>query len=139
MPGNSLYSASKLAVEGLTRSWAAALDDRGVTVNTVAPGSTQSDLLGASTNGDDVVLEAQRTPVERRVDRPDDIAQVVAWLASEIAGVFQGSVFVPVVAIRCTSGRGSFSGLPSSQERQTDQYQTCGPACGPPQQSGRTS
>jgi len=83
VPEISLYSASKLAVESLTRSWAAELGDRGVTVNTVAPGSTQSDLLDASTNSDDVVSEAQRTPVERRVGRPDDIAQVVAWLASE--------------------------------------------------------
>ena len=83
VPGISLYSASKLAVEGLTRSWAAELGDRGVTVNTVAPGSTQSDLLDASTNSDDVALEAQRTPVGRRIGRPDDIAQVVAWLASE--------------------------------------------------------
>jgi len=83
VPGISLYCASKLAVEALTRSWASELGDRGVTVNTVAPGSTQSDLLDASTTSDDVAMEAQRTPVERRVGRPDDIAQVVAWLASE--------------------------------------------------------
>lgn len=83
VPGISLYSASKLAAEALTRSWAAELGDRGVTVNTVAPGSTQSDLLDASTNSDDVAAEAQRTPVERRIGRPDDIAQVVAWLASD--------------------------------------------------------
>ena len=83
VPGISLYCASKLAVEGLTRSWAAELGDRGVTVNTVAPGSTESALLDASATSDDLAMEAQRTPVERRIGRPDDIAQVVAWLASE--------------------------------------------------------
>lgn len=63
--------------------WAAELGDRGITVNTVARGSAQSDLLNASINGNGVVMEAQRIPVERRVGRPDDTAQVVAWLPAE--------------------------------------------------------
>lgn len=83
VPGISLYCASKLAIEGLSRSWAAELGDRGVTVNTVAPGSTQSDLLQNSTTNDDIAREAAATPAGRRVGQPDDIAQVVAWLASD--------------------------------------------------------
>jgi 3-oxoacyl-[acyl-carrier protein] reductase len=83
VPGISLYTSSKLAVEALTRSWAAELGDRGVTVNTVAPGSTQSDLLASSADASDLNFEAQRTPVERRIGTPKDIAQVVAWLASD--------------------------------------------------------
>ncbi|KPI34421.1 uncharacterized protein AB675_3880 [Cyphellophora attinorum] len=83
VPGISLYTSSKLAVEALTRSWASELGDRGITVNTVAPGSTQSDLLSASAEADDVKAEAAKTPVERRVGTPNDVAQVVAWLASE--------------------------------------------------------
>ncbi|ETN40964.1 uncharacterized protein HMPREF1541_05244 [Cyphellophora europaea CBS 101466] len=83
VPGISLYTASKLAIEALTRSWAAELGDRGVTVNTVAPGSTQSDLLAASADAEDVQEEARKTPVERRVGTPHDIAQVVAWLAGD--------------------------------------------------------
>jgi 3-oxoacyl-[acyl-carrier protein] reductase len=83
VPGISLYTSSKLAVEALTRSWAAELGGRGVTVNTIAPGSTQSDLLASSANDDDLALEAQRTPMERRIGTPNDIAQVVAWIASD--------------------------------------------------------
>ena len=83
VPGISLYTSSKLAVEALTRSWAAELGDRGVTVNTIAPGSTQSDLLTSSTEAGDVKLEATKTPVERRIAMPKDIAQVVAWIASD--------------------------------------------------------
>ena len=83
VPGISLYTSSKLAVEALTRSWAAELGDRGITVNTVAPGSTQSDLLNASADDDGLKMEAQKTPVERRIGTPNDIAQVVAWLASD--------------------------------------------------------
>jgi 3-oxoacyl-[acyl-carrier protein] reductase len=83
VPKISLYTSSKLAVEALTRSWASELGDRGITVNTVAPGSTQSDLLSASAEADDVKEEAAQTPVERRVGTPNDVAQVVAWLASE--------------------------------------------------------
>jgi 3-oxoacyl-[acyl-carrier protein] reductase len=83
VPGISLYTSSKLAVEALTRSWAAELGDRGVTVNTVAPGSTQSDLLASSADASDLNFEAQRTPIERRIGTPSDIAQVVAWLASD--------------------------------------------------------
>lgn len=83
VPGISLYTSSKLAIEALTRSWAAELGDRGVTVNTVAPGSTQSDLLSSSTDADDVKVEAAKTPVERRVATPNDIAQVVAWIATD--------------------------------------------------------
>lgn len=83
VPGISLYTSSKLAVEALTRSWAAELGDRGVTVNTIAPGSTQSDLLSSSTDAEDVKLEAAKTPVERRIATPNDIAQVVAWIASD--------------------------------------------------------
>lgn len=83
VPDISLYTSSKLAIEALSRSWAAELGDRGVTVNTVAPGSTQSDLLAASMEVDDVKREAAKTPVERRVGTPNDVAQVVAWLASD--------------------------------------------------------
>ena len=54
-----------------------------MTVNTVAPDSTQLDLPNASTTHEGVNNEAQMTPVARRVGTPDDIAQIVAWLASK--------------------------------------------------------
>jgi 3-oxoacyl-[acyl-carrier protein] reductase len=81
--GYSLYCASKLAIEGLSRAWAAELGDQNITVNTVAPGSTQSNLLTSSAQQADIDEEAARTPAGRRVGQPEDIARVVAWLCSE--------------------------------------------------------
>jgi 3-oxoacyl-[acyl-carrier protein] reductase len=81
--GYSLYCASKLAIEGLSRAWAAELGDQNITVNTVAPGSTQSTLLTNSAQQADIDEEAARTPAGRRVGQPEDIARVVAWLCSE--------------------------------------------------------
>lgn len=83
VPEISLYTASKAAVEAMTRSWVAELGSRGVTVNTVAPGSVESELLRGSAGRDDVEEEARRTPVEGRVGTPEDVGRVVAWLAGE--------------------------------------------------------
>ncbi|KAE8377069.1 hypothetical protein BDV26DRAFT_264382 [Aspergillus bertholletiae] len=78
----SLYCSSKAALEGLTRCWAAELGDAGHTVNAVNPGPVQTALLE---NIPKELVEMQKsvTPVEHRVGTIDDIAQVVAWLASE--------------------------------------------------------
>lgn len=56
--------------------------DRGHTVNAVNPGPVETEMLG-SVPKDLVALQKSITPVERRVGTVDDIAQIVAWLASE--------------------------------------------------------
>lgn len=81
-PQMSLYAASKAAIEGMTRTLAHELGDAGHTVNAVAPGPTESEML------DDVpkwVIENQlkTTAVQDRVGTPDDIARIVAWLCGE--------------------------------------------------------
>jgi 3-oxoacyl-[acyl-carrier protein] reductase len=78
----SLYCSSKAALEGLTRCWAAELGGDGHTVNAVNPGPVETELLA---NIPKDIVEAQRnaTPVQHRVGTIDDIAQLVAWLASE--------------------------------------------------------
>ena len=80
--GFSLYCASKAALEGMTRVWAAELGPQGHTVNAVAPGPVQSDML------DKIPAELKdfqkvHTPMEHRFGTADDIAQIVAWLAEE--------------------------------------------------------
>ncbi|KAF2658049.1 NAD(P)-binding protein [Lophiostoma macrostomum CBS 122681] len=78
----ALYCASKAAVEGLTRCLAAELGELGHTVNTVAPGPTESEMLD-NVPKDIVDVQLKTTPVEHRAGKPDDIAQIVAWLAEE--------------------------------------------------------
>ncbi|KAJ4128803.1 hypothetical protein NW768_007322 [Fusarium equiseti] len=78
----SLYCASKAALEGLTRSWAAELGAEGHTVNAVNPGPVQSELLD-NIPKEIVEMQKKQTPAGNRLGEVDDIAQIVAWLASE--------------------------------------------------------
>lgn len=80
--GLSLYCSSKAALEGMTRCWAAELGGGRHTVNTVNPGPVQSDMLDKIPR-DIVGMQKAQTPVESRLGNVDDVAQVVAWLASE--------------------------------------------------------
>ena len=90
-PGSSLYNATKAAVNALTQTWAAELGPRGITVNVVAPGITDTEML--HTNMSDVAKPAliAQTPL-RRLGTPDDIADVVAFLASDDARWVTGQI-----------------------------------------------
>ncbi|OQO90207.1 oxidoreductase [Saccharomonospora piscinae] len=79
-PGITLYSASKSALIGLTQGLARDLGARGITVNVVAPGSTDTDMNPADGAG----AEAQRQGTALgRYNEPEDIAAAVAYLAGE--------------------------------------------------------
>lgn len=82
MAGASVYSATKAALDTLTRVWAQELGPHGITVNGVAPGTTESDMFNAALS--DELKEAYKAKTALgRIGRPDDIAAVVAFLASE--------------------------------------------------------
>ncbi len=82
--GGSVYAASKAAVEAFTRSWAAELGPRGITVNTVSPGMTETDLLRQVTSPEYLEKMKSETPLGR-LGQPVDIADVVAFLCSDEA------------------------------------------------------
>ncbi|HZO89249.1 MAG TPA: glucose 1-dehydrogenase [Chthonomonadaceae bacterium] len=90
-PRTSVYSATKAAVQAMTRSHAAELGPRNITVNAVAPGPTETDMLREV-----IPPEQQRVMIEmtalRRLGTPEDIADVVAFLASEEARWVTGQV-----------------------------------------------
>ncbi|HEY0074697.1 MAG TPA: glucose 1-dehydrogenase [Abditibacteriaceae bacterium] len=82
--GGSVYAASKAAVEAFTRCWAAELGPRQITVNTVSPGMTQTDLLASVASPEALDEMIAQTPLGR-LGQPTDIADVVAFLCSDQA------------------------------------------------------
>jgi len=89
VPGASVYSASKAAVESLTRTWAAEFGGRGVRVNSVAPGPTDTEGVAAEW-GDTNDELGRALPLGRTAD-PDEIAQAVLFLASPRSSFVTGA------------------------------------------------
>ncbi|MFC3172628.1 SDR family NAD(P)-dependent oxidoreductase [Novosphingobium bradum] len=87
------YAAAKAALQMLTRVAAAEWGPHGVRVNCVAPGLIASELAleGWKTNGVDPDKVSQAIPL-RRVGTPEDIANAVAFLASDAASYISGEV-----------------------------------------------
>ncbi|MFE7359281.1 glucose 1-dehydrogenase [Streptomyces sp. NPDC057543] len=79
-PGISAYAASKGAVEQLTAIAARELGARGITVNTVSPGATDTELLRGNNQPEALEAVAGMTPLGR-LGEPADVADVVAFLA----------------------------------------------------------
>lgn len=83
-PGMTSYAASKGAVEVLTLTLAQTLGERGITVNAVSPGTIETDLHPWMADPD-AKAGAAKFSVFNRVGQPTDVADVVAFLASDDA------------------------------------------------------
>jgi NAD(P)-dependent dehydrogenase (short-subunit alcohol dehydrogenase family) len=94
-PGLALYSASKAAVISLMRSAAMEYAAHGVRINAVAPGRVVTDMMLASKIMD-MEAVAAGLPL-RRMGQPEEVAEAVAWLASDAASFVVGHVL-------CTDG-----------------------------------
>lgn len=79
-PGVAVYAASKAAVEQFTRVAARELGGRGITVNSISPGATDTDLLRGTNSSESVRLAATMSPLGR-LGTPADVADVVGFLA----------------------------------------------------------
>src|SRR5208282_5017574 len=84
-----IYSASKGAVQALTRSAAAELGEKGVRVNCISPGAIVTGIFGKNAG-----LEGSKADKVPRVGLPEDIAQVAVFLASDAAGFINGQDIV---------------------------------------------
>jgi 3-oxoacyl-[acyl-carrier protein] reductase len=80
-PNYSAYVASKAAVEGITLILARELRGRDITVNSVGPGPTNTDLFVNGKTPEQIEGSAKAVPLER-LGEPEDIAETVAFLAS---------------------------------------------------------
>ena len=87
-PFGAMYTATKAALEQLTRNWAAEYGPRGVRVNTVAPGATATP--GNASGAEQLTAMTAATPAGRPV-RPVDIAMAVRYLASDDAVFMHGT------------------------------------------------
>lgn len=84
------YSASKAAVIGLTKALAKEVGPSGITVNCVAPGVIDTDM-NACLRPEDLAALREETPLGR-LGRPEDIANLIYYLASEQASFITGQV-----------------------------------------------
>jgi 3-oxoacyl-[acyl-carrier protein] reductase len=98
-PGASVYAATKAALEALIRCISAELGPRGITVNGVAPGTTDTEMLQGGLSPELREMAIKQTPLGR-LGRPDDIADVVAFLASDEARWITGTTIEATGGLR---------------------------------------
>lgn len=87
------YSAAKAALIGLTRALAKEEGPSGITVNCVAPGVIETDMMASFSEEDKREL-ADETPL-CRLGTPQDVAAAIAFLASDAGAFFTGQVLAP--------------------------------------------
>ncbi|MGV3492251.1 MAG: SDR family NAD(P)-dependent oxidoreductase [Ramlibacter sp.] len=95
IPSIASYNASKGAINQLTRVMALSFADKGVRVNAVAPGTIATELAAKAvlTSGEAKARIMSRTPM-KRLGEPSEVADVVAWLASDAASYVTGEIVV---------------------------------------------
>ncbi|MBN2909400.1 3-oxoacyl-ACP reductase FabG [Polycladomyces sp. WAk] len=89
--GEALYSAAKGAVNGMARALAKELGPSGITVNAVAPGAIETDMLRAQLAEEERSALVGEIPVGR-LGQPADVAALTAFLCREEAGYLTGQV-----------------------------------------------
>jgi NAD(P)-dependent dehydrogenase (short-subunit alcohol dehydrogenase family) len=89
-PRRSAYAATKGAIDAMTRSLAAELGPRGIRLNTVAPGVVDTDMWAQNKAVPGVIDQVNALTPLRRWAQPADIADVVAFLASDAARFITG-------------------------------------------------
>jgi NAD(P)-dependent dehydrogenase (short-subunit alcohol dehydrogenase family) len=93
-PAASVYSASKHAVEGLTKSAALEAAGTGVRVNAIAPGPIETPMLNRFTKTDERKVGLISTVPLKRVGKPEEIAQAIVFVSSDKASFITGASYL---------------------------------------------
>jgi 3-oxoacyl-[acyl-carrier protein] reductase len=88
--GQTNYAATKFGVIGFTKTWSRELGPKGVRVNAVAPGFVATPIL--DTIPENVLQEMKARVPLKRLGKPEEIANVYAFLASDEASYINGAV-----------------------------------------------
>ena len=88
--GQTNYAASKFGVIGFTKTWSRELGPKGIRVNAVAPGFVTTPIL--ATIPENVLKEMEHRVPLKRLGKPEEIANVYAFLASDEASYINGAV-----------------------------------------------
>lgn len=97
--GLSVYSATKAALDGITRSLARELGRRDITVNTIAPGYLETEM-SSRLRAEQKQQIVGRTPL-RRLGTPDDVYPVLRFLLSDASGFITGQTFAVDGGVIC--------------------------------------
>jgi len=109
LPGNAFYAATKAAVSILTRRFAMELGPLGITVNAVAPGLIETDMVRNRRSPEEyerLVRDISQRTMMERLGQPDDIANAVTFLASPASG------FITAQILTVDGGRMDYIGHP---------------------------
>jgi 3-oxoacyl-[acyl-carrier protein] reductase len=95
IPGGSIYSGTKGAVDAITRSLAAELGPRGIRVNAIRPGMVETEgLRAAGIEGGDFQKQVKAQTPLGRLGQPQDIGSAAVFLASPDSSWITGETFV---------------------------------------------
>lgn len=94
IPNYAAVGASKAALESLIRHLAVELAPRGIRINAVSAGLVETDAVKHFPNHDQMISESLRRTPARRLTEPDDVANVVLYLCSDLAKMIVGQTVV---------------------------------------------
>lgn len=94
IPNHGMYGATKAGVRSLVRTWSRELKDKGIRVNTLSPGATETPIIRGQFDSDEASDAAKRvfasmTPLGR-IGQPDEQAAAVLFLASDESSYITG-------------------------------------------------
>jgi NAD(P)-dependent dehydrogenase (short-subunit alcohol dehydrogenase family) len=96
-PQNSIYQASKAALNSIAKTAAAELAHRKIRVNTISPGPTRTNVLNSSygeQTANAIWDNLANTVPLKKIGKPEDVAKMVVYLSSENASYITGADFL---------------------------------------------